>query len=299
MADELHSDETLNPGKALAQILRGWRQAGVDFLPPGRPKPPAVEDTASAQAASPLAAPTLAPPPVPAAPPRPLAPQEAPPEMPRPRPAPVALFEDDNSPIWPDPKPKPAEERLALLEPIRLEVSKCTRCPELVANRTQTVFGVGNVRPRLCFFGEAPGADEDKQGEPFVGRAGQLLDKIIEAMTLKREEVYILNTLKCRPPNNRTPLPDEVENCRCYFTRQLEILRPEFLVCLGACAAQALLRTKESIGRLRGRAHDYRGIKVYATYHPAYLLRNPPAKRDVWEDMKVVMKAMGLAIPKS
>ncbi len=168
------------------------------------------------------------------------------------------------------------------------------RCAELASTRTQTVFGVGNPQARLCFLGEAPGADEDKQGEPFVGRAGQLLTKIIEACQMKREDVYILNVLKCRPPGNRTPAPDEVENCRGYLDRQLEIIRPEFLCCLGSVAAQRLLDTTESIGRLRGRFHERNGIRIVCTYHPAYLLRNPAAKRDVWEDMKMLLREMGV-----
>ena len=287
-------DDDFNTRRATAQILRGWKQAGVDFLPAPRPD---LEAGGIMQKSIEIAAPSAT---VAVA----VAPQaihdEVISEMARsPKPSVVTLGMEEASPIWPDPKPKGAAARQSALEVIRKEVVGCTLCKELANCRTQTVFGVGNIQPRLCFFGEAPGADEDKQGEPFVGRAGQLLDKIIEAMTLKREDVYILNTLKCRPPSNRTPLPDEVENCRNYFTRQLETLRPEFIVCLGACAAQALLRTKEAIGKLRGRAHDYRGIKVYATYHPAYLLRNPPAKRDVWDDMKIVMKEMGMAIPKN
>ncbi|HEX7448717.1 MAG TPA: uracil-DNA glycosylase, partial [Pirellulales bacterium] len=149
---------------------------------------------------------------------------------------------------------------------------------------------------RLCFMGEAPGADEDAQGEPFVGRAGQLLNKIIEACTLRREDVYILNTIKCRPPQNRNPLPDEVANCREYLNRQLEIIRPEFICCLGAVAAQALLNTDLSIGRMRKRFFDYRGARVLCTYHPAYLLRNPAAKKDVWEDMQLLMREMGIKV---
>lgn len=185
-------------------------------------------------------------------------------------------------------------ERLTVLDVMRTEVAACRKCSELATTRTQTVFGVGNIEPRVCFFGEAPGADEDEQGEPFVGRAGQLLNKIIEASQMKREDVYILNTLKCRPPGNRTPAIEEVANCRHFFERQLEALRPEYLVCLGSVAAQSLLNTTLTIGKLRGRFHDYRGIKVLATYHPAYLLRNPNAKKDVWEDMKILMRDMGL-----
>lgn len=174
------------------------------------------------------------------------------------------------------------------------QVAGCTRCGELAATRTQTVFGVGRPDARLCFFGEAPGADEDAAGEPFVGRAGQLLTKIIEACQLRREDVYILNVLKCRPPGNRTPLPDEVDHCRGFFERQFEIIGPEYICCLGATAAQALLRTTEPIGRLRGRWFTYRTARVICTYHPSYLLRYPAAKREVWEDMKLLMADMGI-----
>lgn len=190
----------------------------------------------------------------------------------------------------------PLAERPAALAELSGEVSGCTRCQVLASTRTQTVFGVGNPSARLCFMGEAPGADEDAQGEPFVGRAGQLLNKIIEACTLRREDVYILNTIKCRPPQNRNPLPDEVANCREYLNRQLEIIRPEFICCLGAVAAQALLNTDLSIGRMRKRFFDYRGARVLCTYHPAYLLRNPAAKKDVWEDMQLLMREMGIKV---
>ncbi len=189
------------------------------------------------------------------------------------------------------------EERLAALDIIRQEVAGCELCTELATTRTQTVFGVGPPKPRLVFMGEAPGADEDRQGEPFVGRAGQLLNKIIEACTFRREDVYILNTLKCRPPGNRNPLPQEAANCRGFLDRQLAVLRPEYICCLGAVAAQNLLGTPESIGRLRGRFHDYNGIRVLCTYHPAYLLRNPPAKKDCWQDMQILLAAMGVKLP--
>ncbi|MBX7165022.1 MAG: uracil-DNA glycosylase [Pirellulales bacterium] len=191
-----------------------------------------------------------------------------------------------------------AADGVAGLEVIRREVAACTRCSKLASTRTQTVFGVGNPKARLVFCGEAPGADEDAQGEPFVGRAGQLLTKIIEACTLRREDVYILNVLKCRPPENRNPLPDEVANCRGYLDRQLEVIRPEFICCLGSVAAKTLLETEESIGRLRHRWHDYRGVRVWCTYHPAYLLRNPAAKKDVWEDMKILMRELGIVLEK-
>lgn len=184
------------------------------------------------------------------------------------------------------------------LKIVQDEVSHCTLCDELVANRTQTVFGVGNPRARLVFFGEAPGADEDKQGEPFVGRAGKLLNDIIsKGMGFERDDVYIMNVVKCRPPSNRNPTPAEAVNCRPFFERQIEIIRPEFICCLGAVAATTLLNTNESIGRLRGRLHDYRGVRVLATYHPAYLLRNPPAKKEVWKDIQLLMAAMDIAPP--
>lgn len=181
----------------------------------------------------------------------------------------------------------------ATLDILRSEVAACTLCHELAATRTQTVFGVGNPKARLCFLGEAPGADEDRLGEPFVGRGGQLLNKIIEACRLKREEVYILNILKCRPPGNRNPTPGEADNCRQYLLRQLELIQPEFICCLGAVAAQNLLRTTDAIGKLRGKVHNYRGISVVCTYHPAYLLRNPSAKKYTWDDMKMLMREMG------
>ncbi len=184
------------------------------------------------------------------------------------------------------------------LEVIRTEVAACTACDELASTRKQTVFGVGNPQARLCFLGEAPGADEDAQGEPFVGRAGQLLTKIIEACTLSRSDVYILNVLKCRPPGNRNPLPHEVANCRGFLDRQLALIHPEFICCLGSVAAQTLLETDTSIGRLRGKFLDYNGIQVLCTYHPAYLLRNPAAKKDVWDDMKLLMRKLGIELDK-
>jgi uracil-DNA glycosylase family 4 len=176
------------------------------------------------------------------------------------------------------------------------EVAGCTLCYELATTRTQTVFGVGDPQARLVFLGEAPGADEDKQGEPFVGRAGQLLNKILEACKLRREDVYILNILKCRPPNNRNPLPEESQNCRRYLHRQLELIKPEYICCLGSVAAQNLLATTETIGKLRGTVHQFHGVKVVCTYHPAYLLRNPSAKKQTWEDMKLLMRELGTPV---
>lgn len=186
------------------------------------------------------------------------------------------------------------EDKKRALHLLGEEVCSCTRCPALVQNRTQTVFGVGSPSAELCFVGEAPGADEDRQGEPFVGPAGQLLNSIItKGLKMRREDVYICNVLKCRPPGNRTPLPDEVGNCRSFLERQLSIIRPKYICALGAPAAQWLTGTTNSIGKLRGRFYDYRGIPVICTYHPAYLLRTPSAKRDVWEDLKKLLARMG------
>jgi uracil-DNA glycosylase len=164
----------------------------------------------------------------------------------------------------------------------------CCRCKLAGLGRTQIVFGVGNPRADLMFVGEAPGADEDIQGEPFVGRAGQLLTKIIEAIGMKREDVFIANVLKCRPPNNRNPEPDEVEQCEPFLHRQIDIVKPKVIVALGKFAAQCLLKTNDPITRLRGKEFKYRDAILMPTYHPAYLLRTPSAKREVWEDMKRV-----------
>jgi DNA polymerase len=186
------------------------------------------------------------------------------------------------------------EQKRQALHVLDTQVRSCTRCAALVQNRTQTVFGVGNPDAELCFVGEAPGMDEDREGEPFVGPAGQLLNSIItKGLKMRREDVYICNVLKCRPPGNRTPLPDEVAHCRGYLEEQLSIIRPKFICALGAPAAQWLTGSMLTIGKLRGRFHDYRGIPVMPTYHPAYLLRTPSAKADVWEDLKKLLARMG------
>ena len=195
--------------------------------------------------------------------------------------------------------PQPAADGEAALDVIRRKVVACTRCEELARTRTQTVFGVGNPRARLVFLGEAPGADEDRQGIPFVGRAGKLLTDMIEkGMKISRDDVYIMNILRCRPPGNRNPLPIEAAACREYLDGQLNAIRPEIICCLGAVAAQNLLDTTEAIGRMRGRILDYQGVKVICTYHPAYLLRNPSAKANTWEDIKLVMAELGMEVPK-
>jgi DNA polymerase len=180
---------------------------------------------------------------------------------------------------------------------LRERVSACARCRELADTRTQTVFGVGDPKAELMFIGEAPGADEDKKGEPFVGMAGQLLNKIIEVCGWQRREIYICNVLKCRPPGNRTPTPAEAANCREYLDGQISLVDPSYIVCWGAVAAQNLLGSTQSIGRMRGKFYSYRRAKVLCTYHPSYLLRNPAAKRDVWDDMKLLLAEMGRPVP--
>ncbi|GIW87684.1 MAG: uracil-DNA glycosylase [Isosphaeraceae bacterium] len=191
----------------------------------------------------------------------------------------------------------PLPERPAALAVLADEVSGCQRCPQLVASRSRTVFGEGNPAARLMFIGEAPGADEDRTGRPFVGRAGQLLtDMITKGMRLRREDVYIANVLKCRPPDNRTPLPDEVAQCRGYLERQVGIIRPERICLLGKTAAAALIDGAASLpmSKLRGRWFEVYGIRALVTYHPAYLLRNPASKREAWEDLKALMSELGL-----
>jgi uracil-DNA glycosylase len=173
------------------------------------------------------------------------------------------------------------------LESIRADLGDCRRC-KLCSGRTNIVFGSGTSEARLVFVGEGPGADEDAQGLPFVGAAGQLLTKIIEAIQLTRDQVYICNIVKCRPPSNRTPEEDEIAACSPFLFRQIESIRPRVICCLGAVAAQTVLGTKTAVGKLRGRFHDYRGMHVMPTWHPAYLLRNPNAKRDVWDDVKKI-----------
>jgi len=196
-------------------------------------------------------------------------------------------------------EPLPPEARPAALRSVAEEVAACTRCPALVENRTNTVPGEGSPTARLMFIGEGPGQAEDESGRPFVGRAGQLLtDMITKGMGLKREEVFIANILKCRPPGNRDPEREEVRNCLGFLERQIEIVRPEFLCLLGRPAAQALLDTSMPMSLIRGRWRRYKGIPTIATWHPAYLLRNPASKKEAWEDLQMLMSAMGLPGPK-
>jgi uracil-DNA glycosylase len=183
------------------------------------------------------------------------------------------------------------------LKMIRQDLGDCTRCVLHKQGRKQIVFGVGNPNASLMFVGEAPGADEDLQGEPFVGRAGQLLNNMIKAMGLQREQVYIANIIKCRPPGNRTPEREECETCSPFLMRQIEVVKPKAIVALGAVAAKTLLAINSSMTDLRGRWYDFRGTKLAVTYHPAFLLRDPRQKKETWKDLQMVMKYLELPIP--
>lgn len=284
--------------RALVQKLESLQRAGVRCVPrpdmtttaavAAPPAPPAAGSTSTTVSESPPERSPAAP----AAPRQvPAQPVKAPPA---PRPVSPALQTVGSKESFG--QTLPPNERAGALQVLADEVAACEKCSPLAESRKQTVFGVGNPNARLCFFGEAPGADEDRMGEPFVGKAGQLLTKIIEACKMTRDDVYIMNVLRCRPPGNRNPTPDEATNCRPFFEKQFEIIRPEFVCCLGSIAATTLLETTASVGKLRGRFHDWRGMKVVVTYHPAYLLRNAPAKKHVWADMKMLMKEMGVEL---
>ncbi|MGE3315391.1 MAG: uracil-DNA glycosylase family protein [Planctomycetaceae bacterium] len=299
--------------RAARQYLDSLSRAGLTHLPPVRvaassePAP-----VVSATAPSPVIPELRAVPPIRLAPDLPAAPHglAAPPLSTELRTdtaapnaaAPIAqsLFvADEDSPKDLPSVPRPTlsrsrDERISELTILSQRVAKCTRCHELATTRTQTVFGVGNPEAKVLFLGEAPGADEDKQGEPFVGRAGKLLNDIIAACRWKREEIYICNILRCRPPGNRNPAPEEASNCREYLDGQIAIVDPDYIVCWGSIAAQNLLDSKLSMGKLRGQFYKYGRAKVLCTYHPAYLLRNPPAKKDVWQDMKFLLRDMGV-----
>ena len=183
------------------------------------------------------------------------------------------------------------------LHAIREDIGDCTRCKLHTLGRRQVVFGVGNPNAELMFVGEAPGADEDVQGIPFVGRAGQLLTKMIVAMGFSRDDVYIANVVKCRPPENRNPEPDEIESCEPFLFRQIDTIKPTVIVALGAFAAKTLLRTQDPISRLRGRVFDYHGAKLIPTFHPSFLLRSPNQKKYAWDDLKIALSIMGRQPP--
>jgi DNA polymerase len=189
------------------------------------------------------------------------------------------------------------QDKSCALRAIREDIGDCTRCVLHKQGRKQIVFGVGNPEAEIMFIGEAPGADEDEKGEPFVGRAGQLLNNMIGAMGIKREDVYIANIIKCRPPGNRTPERDECETCSQFLFRQIEVVKPKIIVALGAVAAKTLLGVNDAMMNLRGRIYDYRNTKLAVTYHPAYLLRDPRQKKETWKDLQMVMKHLGMELP--
>jgi uracil-DNA glycosylase len=309
MADELDKDEISREelGRQIAGHVESLRRAGLDWLPAGTAlkwqTTSAVGQVANLPAGSP---------PVSQPPPRKQQDDAVSPHENRPAPVkapaapgrvPAFLAPSNLATELPVPDDAPAnltlDQRRQELKLLAEEVKGCMKCAALCSTRTQTVFGSGQPGVDICFVGEAPGADEDTQGFPFVGAAGQLLTKIIEACGLKRDEVYICNILKCRPPGNRTPLADEAANCRGFLERQIRLVRPKYIVALGACAATNLLNSTLSLGRLRGKFHDFQGIPVMVTYHPAYLLphRSPDKKKDVWEDMKTLMARLGKPVP--
>jgi DNA polymerase len=202
----------------------------------------------------------------------------------------------DDPPANAAPPPTVIGDKPSALKLIRADIGDCTRC-RLHKGRTNLVFGVGNVNADLMFVGEGPGADEDAQGEPFVGRAGQLLNNMITAMGLKRSDVYIANVVKCRPPSNRTPEKDECDTCSPFLMRQIDVIKPKVIVALGAVAAKNLLAVSDSMANLRGRWYDFRNSKLLVTYHPAYLLRDPRQKKEAWKDLQMAMKYLGLKPP--
>ncbi len=276
--------------KLLVQQLESLEQSGLADLPVGTDSPDfqfahAASEEVRATSPQPATAP-----PEPAQRPTPAAPS-ATPDAAATTPQPMR-----NSGQWGS--PLPADDRPAALEVINNLVRNCKLCDELASKRTQTVFGVGNPSAKLVFVGEGPGAEEDRTGEPFVGAAGKLLDKILGACKLDRSQVYILNTVKCRPPMNRNPADREIRNCWNYLEKQLEVIQPQFICCLGSVAAKSMLQTTEPLGRMRGKFFPWKGAQLMVTYHPAYLLRNEGAKRHVWEDMKWLMQEMGVELSK-
>jgi uracil-DNA glycosylase family 4 len=311
--DWLNGDGPLVEAMAAAPVVPSAPPSSIAAVPPQKTAEPAAPRVAPSPfrlpgSAAPTPAPTVPPLATPSASGRtdsrpasplsttqPVAP--ASPFAPQPDMSPPAKRSPTIPPQAPTPVGGSRSDRIAALQVIDNRVKQCHKCDELARLRNKTVFGVGNPEARLLFIGEAPGADEDAQGEPFVGKAGQLLDKIIAASGLRREDLYICNILKCRPPNNRTPEPDECANCREYLDAQLAIVDPEFIVCWGAVAATNLLGITTAIGKLRRKFHTHGRAKVMCTYHPSYLLRNPPAKKDVWEDMQLLLAEMGLPVP--
>jgi len=279
----------------LRAYVEYFRDLGVhDFYRRGEPV-----SAAGNTAASVASGPALLAPPVPVAQPAPVLEVERPvtarkPDFLEPPIANPVSFDQ----LAPLPENRvPAAEKAAALLAVQNEIGDCTRCPLAYAGRRKIVFGDGNPNARLMFVGEGPGADEDAQGLPFVGKAGQLLNNMIAAMGLKREDVYIANIVKCRPPNNRVPEPAEANTCTQFLVQQMDIVRPEVVVALGATAALYLLGVKRSLSSLRGHWHSCRGAKLAVTYHPAFLLRDPRQKGEAWKDLQMVMAEMGLKAP--
>lgn len=276
----------MSTGRALQQILRSWNSAGLSHWQrvaaveavPVEHVPAATPDTPSPVASLPSN-------------------EDDQTDMARKSSASKAATRPELPVVAVAPEIAQKGSRDSRLAALAARVAQCTRCQELATTRQQTVFGVGNPNARVMFIGEAPGADEDEQGEPFVGRAGQLLTKIIIACGWTREELYICNILRCRPPENRPPASEEANNCREYLDGQIAIVDPDYIVCWGTTAAQNLLASAETIGQLRGRFYTHGRAKVLCTYHPSYLLRSPEAKKPVWEDMKVLMADMGHTPP--
>jgi uracil-DNA glycosylase len=231
--------------------------------------------------------------------------EEGAPEIALPSPQPTESIQGNPSLMPKAVKPSPAvsaspgpeiQDKPAALKAIREDIGDCTRCG-LHKGRSKIVFGVGNFNADIMFVGEGPGADEDAQGEPFVGRAGQLLNNMISAMGIKREDVYIANVVKCRPPGNRAPEKDEADTCSPFLMRQIDVVKPKVIVALGATAAKNLLAMNDSMANLRGRWYDFRGTKLIVTFHPAYLLRDPRQKKETWKDLQMVMKFLGMKPP--
>ncbi|HEX7124870.1 MAG TPA: uracil-DNA glycosylase [Thermodesulfobacteriota bacterium] len=292
MSRQAGKDDAARLVAEVRAALAEWRRAGVEWVAPegrGRPAPARPEThVPEPPTPGPVAGPRAAaapptPPPPPAAPARDLFGMPVAADRPRGRGGAGLLAAG------------PAEPPAASLAEVRERLGDCRRC-KLWEGRTNIVFGVGNERARLMFVGEGPGRDEDLQGEPFVGRAGQLLTKIIEAIGLRREQVYIANVVRCRPPDNRRPEPDEIAACQPFLRQTMAVVRPRVVVALGSVAAQTLLGTTRGITALRGKFHQAGDYRVMPTFHPAYLLRNPAAKREVWEDMKLVRDALA-ALP--
>lgn len=273
------SDQPFDWRRQVLGHLESLRAAGVAWLPSAPPLAPGSFPAAAQTATAPLPSAPVAPVAVAAAPVSPAL------RTPALAALPVAAASLD--------------QRRQSLQTLADEVKGCMKCSELCSTRTQTVFADGSPSAELCIIGEAPGADEDAEGLPFVGAAGQMLNRIIAACGMKREDVYICNILKCRPPRNRAPLPHEAANCRGFLERQLELVQPKFICAMGGSAAMNLLQTTTPIGKLRGSFHQWRGIPVMVTYHPAYLLphRAPEKKKEVWEDMKMLLARMGRPVP--